>query len=210
MHTGQPQPGPTRLPDALALLELSSIARGYRTLDALVKEAPVTVVEANLIEPGRFLILFGGGVAEVESSFKVGKEIGAEDIVDTVLLPLVDTRVWTGLTGTVTVGDPDTVGVVEGRSIAGVIEACDKALKSAFVELCGLRVMGNLGGKGFFVVHGKQHDVDAALHVAGGILSGRGSLVRTERVGRPHPEFLAWLLRPTGFTVRLPGGSGCS
>lgn len=38
--------------ESLALLELDSIARGYRVLDALVKEAPVTVKHANLLSPG--------------------------------------------------------------------------------------------------------------------------------------------------------------
>jgi microcompartment protein CcmL/EutN len=170
-------------------------------LDALVKEAPVQVVEANLIEPGKFLILFGGGVAEVEASFHVGKAESAEELLDTVFLPLIEPRVWGGLEGSLDIQDPDTVGVVEGRSIAGVLEACDAALKSAFVGLCGLRVMGALGGKGFFVVHGKQHDVDAALEAGKGILEKRGSLQKVERIGRPHPEFLVWLLKPAGFTV---------
>ena len=52
--------------DALALLAYDSVATGLSALDTLVKEAPVTVLEANLVEPGRFLILFVGGVAEAE------------------------------------------------------------------------------------------------------------------------------------------------
>ena len=52
--------------DALALLELDAVASGLRALDALVKQAPVRVLEANLVEPGRFLILLCGPVAEVD------------------------------------------------------------------------------------------------------------------------------------------------
>ena len=50
------------LGDALGLVELGSLARGYRALDALTKRSPVTVLEANLVEPGKFLLLFCGGV----------------------------------------------------------------------------------------------------------------------------------------------------
>ena len=45
------------LHDALALVELDSIARGYKVVDALVKKAPVHLLEVNLVEPGKCLIL---------------------------------------------------------------------------------------------------------------------------------------------------------
>jgi len=188
--------------DALALLELDSIARGYRVLDALVKESPVVVVEANLVEPGRYLILYGGGVAEVEAAHKVGAEVAAECLMDQVLLPGVDPRVWSGLGGSRREGAFDTVGIVEGSSIASVLAACDAALKNAFVELTGLRIERALGGKGFFVVDGQQFDVEAALEVGAAALSARERLVRAELVARPHPEFLAHVLRQAPFGAR--------
>ena len=186
--------------DALALLEIRSIARGMRTLDAMVKEAPITIVEANLVEPGKLLILFGGGVAEVEASSKVGQELAADDLLDSVLIPFVDPRIWSALRGAQSVKDPDTIGVIEGSSIATLLDACDQSLKMADVGLCGLRLSPSLGGKGYFVVHGRQHDVDAALEVGTAVLNARARLVRSERIGRPHPEFLAFLLRPAPFS----------
>ncbi len=177
-------------------------------LDALVKEAPITVVEGNVVEPGKFLVLFGGGVGEVDAAYRVGLEIAAEDLLDRVMLPLVDPRVWSGLGGVVHVGDPDTIGVIEGSSVAAVIEACDRCLKMADVALCGLRVTPGLGGKAWFVVSGLQHDVDAAIEVGATLLSSRERLVRTERIGRPHPEFVGWILRPAPFALpRIPGGA---
>ena len=196
-------PGPL---DALALLEIGSVARAMRALDALVKEAPVTVVEANLVEPGKVLILYGGGVAEVASAHRVGREVAGEDLLDEVMIPLVEPRVWSGIAGRQSVGDPDTVGVIEGRSVASVILACDRCLKMAQVGLCGLRLSPALGGKGFFVIHGKQHDVDAALQIGADALQERDRLVRAERIGRPHPEFLAFLLRPAPFGAGIAGG----
>lgn len=194
-----PGPGPETLHDALALLEIQSVARAMRTLDALVKEAPVTVVETNLVEPGKVLILFGGGVAEVESAVRVGRETAGEDLLDQVFLPMVDPRIWGGLAGRYHVGEPDTVGVIEASSVAATIAACDRSLKMANVGLCGLRVTPALGGKGYYVVHGLQHDVDASIEVGSAELKQRARLVRAERIGRPHPEFLAWLLRPAPF-----------
>ena len=185
--------------DCLALLELDSVARGYRALDGLVKESPVTVVHANLVEPGKYLILFGGGVAECEAAFRVGKDIAADALLDNVFLPLVHGAVWPALRGEQAFIEPDCVGVIEGRSVAGVIEACDRSLKSADVGLCGLRVVAGLGGKAFYVVHGLQHDVEAAIEAGVGVLTERGTLHRAERIARPHPDFLAQVLVAAPF-----------
>ena len=97
--------------------------------------------------------------------------------------------------------DPDRVGVVEGWRGSSTLEACDRALKEAEVALAGLRVTPGLGGKAFFVVQGIQHDVEAALEVASGILHQRGALVHTELIPRPHEDFLAHVLRPAPFSL---------
>ena len=185
--------------DALALLEVGSIALGYRALDALVKEAPVRVVQANLVEPGKFLILYGGGVAEVESAHAVGMDVARECLVDQVLIPYVRPEVWRGLAGATHTGEFDTVGIVEGSAVAAVLHAADQSLKQADVRLCGLRLTPALGGKAFYVFEGLQHDVDAGLAAGTEALTGADRLVRAERIGRPHPEFLAWVLQAAPF-----------
>lgn len=194
--------------DALALLELDSIARGYRVLDAMVKESPVTIVEANLVEPGKYLILFGGGVAEVEAAYARGLEVGVECVLDKVLLPYVHPHVWDRLAGRERVdAAPDALGIVEGTSVAAVIEAGDRAVKMADVALNALRIAPALGGKGYFVVSGLQHDVEAAVAAGVEALSARGRLCRAETVPRAHPEFVAHVLRPAPFGAGQRGGA---
>lgn len=190
--------------DALALLELDSIARGYRALDAMVKESPITVVVANLIEPGRYLILFGGGVAEVEAAFVRGLDVACDSVLDKVMLPGVHPRVWACLRGEERCeAEPDTLGIVEGTGIAAILEAGDRSVKTADVELCALRVAPALGGKGYFVVSGLQHDVEAAVEAGAEALTARNRLHRVDTIPRAHPEFVAHVLRPAPFGARL-------
>jgi microcompartment protein CcmL/EutN len=191
------------LVEALALIELDSVARGLRAVDAMVKQATVKVHEANLVEPGKYLILFSGPVAEVEESYRAACDVADERLVERMLLSRVHPGLTRGLMGVIDLEDPDCVGVVEGKHVAGVLEACDRSLKDADVQLCGVRVAGALGGKAYYVVHGAQHDVEAALAAGERVLAKRGTLFAIERIARPHPEFLAWLLRPAPFQ---PGG----
>jgi microcompartment protein CcmL/EutN len=189
-------------PDALALIELDAVARGLRVVDAMVKKAPVRVLEANLIEPGRFLILFSGGVAEVDEAFTEGLAIGEGCVLSQMMLPLVHPSVLAGLRGAELREGPDALdclGVVEGAAVAPVLVACDRALKDADVRLVGLRVAGGLGGRAYFVLAGAQHDVEAALEAAEGALGP--ALHRLERIPRPHADMVPWLLRPAPFRV---------
>jgi microcompartment protein CcmL/EutN len=189
------------LHDALGLLELDSIARGYKVLDAMVKQSPVVVLEANLVEPGKYLILFAGQVAEVEEAYKEAVSVAGDTCVDRLMLPLVHPDVLSGLAGRVQSGNPDTVGVVEGKAVSGTLLACDRALKDADVALAGLRITPGLGGKAYFVLSGAQHDVQAGLETARDVLSQAGQLIRVECIAAPHPDFLKLVLRPAPFKL---------
>lgn len=186
---------------ALAMVELDSIARGYRVVDALVKRSPVRLLEANVVEPGKFLVLFSGGVAEVDEAFQAALELGQERILDRLMLPMVHPAIVPALGGAVDSGDPDCLGVVETLTVSSALEACDRALKEAEVALAGLRVVTGLGGKAFFVVHGAQHDVEAALEAARAVLEPREALVELQLIPCPHEDFVDVLLRPAPFRL---------
>ena len=63
---------------ALAVVELSSIARGHRVADAMLKRAPVRLMRADAISPGKFLVLVEGDVAAVDESFRVGTDVAGD------------------------------------------------------------------------------------------------------------------------------------
>jgi microcompartment protein CcmL/EutN len=185
--------------DALALLELDSVASGLAAVDTLVKRAPVDVLEANLIEPGRFLILFAGGVAEVEESAAAVAEHHSDALQSQMFLPLVHPGLLSGLHGELHTGELDTLGVVEGTDVAGTLQAADRSLKEADVVLAGIRLAIGLGGRAYYVVAGEQNSVEAALEAGQAILTDRGTLYRIECIRRPHAEMVPWLLRPPPF-----------
>jgi microcompartment protein CcmL/EutN len=190
-------------PEALALVELDSVASGLRALDALVKKAPVSVLEANLVEPGKFLVLVAGPVGELGEAFDAAKAEVPSAVGATMFLARVEARVVEALRGH---DDremaPEAIGLVEGRAVAPTIEACDRSLKDARVRLAGIRLTGGLGGRAYYVVSGLQHDVEAALDAGRAVLEAQNSFHRVERIANPHAEMLAFLLRPIPFQAR--------
>lgn len=185
--------------EALGLLEVGSVATGLATVDALTKRARVTIRGAGVVEPGRFVLLFAGDLGDVDEAWDEALRRADGQVLDRIRIANVHPRVWDGLAGVRRVGEPECVGVIEGTSIAGTLEACDRALKDADVDLAGLRLTPGLGGRAYFAVSGLQHDVEAAIDAAIGALGSR--VHRTERIARPTAELLAALLAPGAFTV---------
>ena len=190
-------------PEALALVELDSIASGLRALDALVKKAPVSVLEANLVEPGKFLVLVAGPVGELGEAFEAATAEVPTAVGAKMFLARVEQRVVDALRGRDDREErPEAIGLVEGRAVAPTIEACDRSLKDARVRLAGIRVTGGLAGRAYYVVSGLQHDVEAALDAGRAVLEAHDSFHRVERIANPHAEMLAFLLRPHPFQAR--------
>ena len=153
---------------ALAMLELGDVPSGFLALDALAKEAPVTVIAAGTVQCGHWLLLFAGEVEPVELSYRRATSRVAKAIVDAVLLPHAEPRILPALRdGAARFPFPgDALGIVQTGSSPTLLNAVDAALKGALVELIELRVAEGLGGRGLASLWGKQHDVEAAIELA--------------------------------------------
>ncbi|HEY5089406.1 MAG TPA: BMC domain-containing protein [Polyangia bacterium] len=180
--------------DALALVELSSIARGHRVADAMLKRAPVALLRADWVSPGKFLVLIEGEVAAVEEAFRAGVEVGGDRIVDRLFLPQPHAVLWEALAGkTNATAEIESLAVVETTTVAATLLGADAAAKAAAVRLVELQLARGIGGKAFFTMTGPLADVEAAVEAAVGILDA-ALLHATEIIAAPHAD-LAGKLR---------------
>ena len=181
---------------ALAVIELSSIARGHRVADAMLKRAPVGLLRADAISPGKFLVLVEGDVASVDESFRVGTDVAADRAVDKLFLPQPHAGLWPALAGgaDATAG-VESLGIVETTIVAATVRAADAAAKAARVRITEMQLGRGIGGKAFFTVSGPLAEVEAAVEAAVGVLDA--ALVHTtEIIAAPHADFVAKLTTP--------------
>lgn len=178
---------------ALAVVELSSIARGHRVADAMCKRAPVRLLRADPVSPGKFVILIEGDVAAVDESFRVGTDVAADRIVDKLFLPQPHGTLWPALAGSANAAEGvESLGIVETTTIAATVRAADAAAKAARVRITEMQLGRGIGGKAFFTVTGPLGEVEAAVDAAVGAIDG--ALVHTtEIIPAPHADFVAKL-----------------
>ena len=179
---------------AVAVLELSSVARGIEVADAILWEANIEVLFSEPVQPGKYVILFTGGVQDLTSAMELGAAKAGGDLVDRLLLPQVHEQVELGLRrrGNIN-GQIDALGVVETTTVAAAVEAADAALKQATVDLLELRIANGLGGKSYFTMTGEVSDVRAAVMRGASIASERGMLAREVVIPRPHVDLVRHL-----------------
>jgi len=173
---------------ALALLEFSSIAAGIQAADAMVKRAPIDIIRTGTVQPGKYLALIGGQVADVQESLAAGREVGGEAAVDFVYLPYVHPDVVRAISGCREPESTDALGIVETTTVAAAIHAADAGVKGAEVRLLEVRLADGLGGKGIVLFAGLVADVEAAVEIGVGALERPDLLVRQVVIPQLHPE----------------------
>jgi microcompartment protein CcmL/EutN len=181
-------------PVAIAALETSSIAQGFVTADAMVKQAEVQVLEASVLSPGRYWIVVGGTVADVRAAHRRGVEIAADTLLDQLFIPQLHEGVMPALRGVVPPSDDDAVGILETLSAASAIVAADAAAKSAAITLRDLRLANGIGGKGVVMLSGSLPDVQAAIAAGREDAQKRGLLARAVVIPRMDARLRARVL----------------
>jgi len=194
---------------ALALLEFATIAAGIEAGDAMVKRAPLDVVLAGSVQPGRYLVLVSGDVACVEEAVAAGVGVGRRALVDRIVLPQVHPAVVDGLAGRrwgEAVEGIEALGIVETSTVAAVIGGADAGVKAAEVDLVEVRLADGLNGKGYALFGGPVADVQAAVEAAVASLAQPDLLVERVVIPRLHPEMLANLRAGARFSRLLRRG----
>jgi microcompartment protein CcmL/EutN len=175
---------------ALALLEVASLARGVAVADAVMKRATVELLECGPVSPGKYLILFAGGVAETDESLRAGIAMAGDSLLDQLFLPFAHEQllpaIRAGVTGLTQNGDAEeSAGMVELLSVSAALRSADAACKAADVRLQMLQLARGIGGKAWFILRGELDSVEASV-AAATEAAGRGLLAGAEIIARPH------------------------
>jgi microcompartment protein CcmL/EutN len=178
------------VPTAVGAIELSSIGVGYQIEDEMLKAASVEILVARTICSGKYLIIVGGSVSDVESAVQTGLKSGGDAVIDHLTVANVHPAVFAALGQSVALGPEqcDALGVLETFSGVSVLAAADAAAKAARVTIFRIHVAMALGGKGLCLMTGTVADVRAGVQAGAEEVRSRGLLVSEVVVPRPSKE----------------------
>ncbi|NLB34624.1 MAG: BMC domain-containing protein [Elusimicrobia bacterium] len=174
--------------NAIGLIELCSVAKGFEVSDALLKAAGSYLIEAHSVCPGKFIVLIAGETADVESSLNDGLSIAEDALVDKLFIPNIHPQLLPAIRGTSAPGDLDALGIIETFSASSAIIAADQAAKKADIRLIDVRLANALGGKGYLTLTGSIGSVRSAVNAGCMALKEEGILIRRVIIPQPHPD----------------------
>jgi len=175
---------------SVGAIEISSVAMGYKIQDDMLKAGNVELLIARTICSGKYLVVVGGAVSDVQSAINAGLNNAEDAIIDHMILPNVHDSVFAALGQSVALSADEcgALGVVESFSGTSALAGADAAAKAANVTLFRIHVAMALGGKGLILMTGKVADVRAGVEAAVAEIRERGLLVFDVVIPRPQPE----------------------
>ena len=180
-------------PKSVGAIEFSSMGIGYLAEDEMLKAASVQLLIARSICSGKYLVVVGGSVSDVEAAVAAGLKIGASAVIDQLTLANCHESVFPALGQSVVLTEEETgaLGVIETFSGVSVLAAADCAAKAARVTLFRIHVAMAMGGKGLMLMTGCGSDVRAGVQAAADETRRRGLLVSEVVIPRPSRELFA-------------------
>ena len=71
---------------SIGAMEFSSIGIGYQAEDEMLKAASVELLIARTICSGKYLVVVGGSVSDVEAAIQAGRSACDEAIIDQLMI----------------------------------------------------------------------------------------------------------------------------
>lgn len=178
------------MPNAIGLIEVTSIAQGYRVEDEMLKAADVDLFLARTICSGKYIVVVGGDVGAVKASVAAGAESTTDGLIEEIVIPNIHPAVFPALSGTTELspGELGALGIIETFSAAAAIQAADAAAKAAAVTLYRIHLAMAIGGKGFVLMTGEVSACEASVAAGAQTAAQQGLLVNRIVIPRPRRE----------------------
>ncbi|MBN2029290.1 BMC domain-containing protein [bacterium] len=182
--------------NAIGIIELSSIHKGFEVQDDVLQNTQVEKLVARTICSGKYVIVVRGEIADVESCLEIAKSTGGYAIINAIIIPNVDASIFPAISGATTLDSPKVDGllIIETFSVASAIKAADYVVKEADVLLLRIHVAMAIGGKGLVVVTGSIDALKSALVPAIAYVKEEGMLVGYSLISDPHEDVLRELI----------------
>lgn len=159
----------------IGFLETSSIGKGIDATDAMLKMADVELLMTLIVPRGKYLVMIGGTVADVEASMRAGRSAADPTVLDDFVIQNVHPDLPAAIKGRVKVDHVEAVGVIETKEVASAIFAGDAAVKAAAVRL--IEAKNQAGGKGMVVLTGDVGAVRSAIAAGVATIKKEGMLI---------------------------------
>ena len=173
---------------AIAMVEFMTVASGVNAADLMAKTAEIEVIEAQVVCPGKYIILISGDLSAVRAAVDAAKTSNPNRLVDSFVLGNPHESIFPAIYGATEINNQKALGIVETYSAASMVAAADAAAKTAVVQLVEIRLAKGMCGKSYMVLTGDVAAVTAAVEKAKADIGDRGMLLDSSVIANPDEK----------------------
>ena len=176
--------------NALGMIECLSIPKGIEAADSMLKTADVSLVTAQAVCAGKYVVLISGDVAAVAASVEAGEAVCSETLIDSLVIPRIHPQVLRAVAACSDVPQPRALGIMETYSLCVAIKVADAAVKAADISLIEIRLGRGLGGKAFIILTGDVSACEAAVKAGESAENVGGLIAQSVIIPSPNMELI--------------------
>lgn len=176
--------------NALGLVEYLKVPTGMVAADKMSKTSNIKILHASIMCPGKYIVLFKGILSDVKAAIEAGTKGFEENVIDYFLLGNPNEQIYRAIAGTNEGEIKGAIGIVEGYSVAAIIEAADIAVKTALVNITEIRLARGMCGKSLFIINGELSAVEMSVNNSKKKLKEKGMLLDSSVIPNPSKEFV--------------------
>lgn len=186
---------------ALGMIEYETVSSGMMAADLMAKTSDIRFIEANVICPGKYIILFSGELAAVKAAIEVACQKYAERIMDCFVIGNPHKSLLPALAGESGENERGALGIMEFATATAAVLAADTCAKAAVVRLTEVQLSRGMCGKSFVLVTGSVANVEEAIDVTRRGLKEENPLLDYAVISHPDEKFWKTLKKEKGSFI---------
>lgn len=176
--------------NCIGIAEYRSVAIGLAAADKMLKTGDVKLIYATVLCPGKYVVLISGNIGAVQEAIQSSEKGQEEFLINSNIIPDIDVRVLSALTGTNAIKEGKNLGVIETLDATLAIKSANIIVKRTNVELHEVRIARGMGGKSFVLISGELTDVIEGVEIGVKEMEEEGGLLASSIIPNVSPEII--------------------
>ena len=179
---------------AIGIVEYKTVSAGVVAADAMVKTSDISVIEAQTVCPGKYIIIVTGDLSAVDAAVNTARVQHGEQLISSFVLGNPHESIFPAIYGATEIEEVSALGVLETYDAASMVVAADEAAKTAIVDLVEIRLARGMCGKSYMMITGEIAAVQAAIERAKASVGDKGMFLDSSVIARPDKQLCKQIL----------------
>ena len=173
---------------AIGMVEYKTVSAGVVAADAMVKTSEVSIIEAQTVCPGKYIVIISGDLSAVNAAVETAKTLHEKHLINSFVLVNPHESIYPAIYGAPKIEEVSALGIMETYDATTIIVAADEAAKTAIVDLVELRVARGMCGKSYLMLTGEVAAVEAAIERAKMVAAEGGMYLDSSVIAHPDAQ----------------------